>query len=190
MVYTDHKGSNMPFLFLEVSMFRRVVSLLGLLLGICVFFVPSSMAILEKKPMKMVDYILVEKKKRRMTLFSQNKKLREYQIALGFNPVGHKQKKGDGKTPEGIYTIAKKNPNSAFYRTLKISYPNDQDRAKARSKGVSPGGDIMIHGLKHGRVGKKHLQWDWTHGCMALTNEEMREIYDSTRVGTVIEIRP
>lgn len=171
-------------------MFRRVVSLVGLLLCICVFFIPSSLARLEKEALGTVDYILVEKNKRLMSLYSRNQKVREYQIALGFNPVGHKQKKGDGRTPEGIYSIIKKNPKSAFYKTMKISYPNDQDRARARSKGVSPGGDIMIHGLKNGKVGKKHLQWDWTYGCMALTNEEMKEVYDATAPGTVIEIRP
>ncbi len=98
----------------------------------------------------------------------------------------------DGKTPEGKYSITYKNPNSQFHRSLKISYPNAKDKKIAKQNGVSPGGEIMIHGLAEpfAWLGKKHLLRDWTLGCVALTNEEIEEIYDHVKVGTHIQIEP
>lgn len=139
-----------------------------------------------------VDYILVEKSKRRMTLYSKCKKVKTYRIALGQNPKGHKIHEGDGRTPEGLYRIAYKNPNSRFHLSLNVSYPNELDKARATSLGKSPGGDIMIHGFRNGAKSthKIHPHRDWTLGCIAVTNKEMREIYHATLTGAKIEIRP
>ncbi|SHN51529.1 L,D-transpeptidase family protein [Desulfovibrio litoralis] len=138
------------------------------------------------------DRLVVEKKKRLLTAYSKGKVVRIYSIALGANPVGHKQFQGDMKTPEGIYTIDGKNPNSAFYKNLGVSYPNDKDRKFARNKGKSPGGDIKIHGLapEFAYLGSLHREYDWTYGCIAVTNDEIDELYARTPIGIPIEILP
>lgn len=138
------------------------------------------------------DRILVEKKERRLTLFSKGKPLKAYQIALGGNPNGPKERQGDNKTPEGIYRIDSRNKNSQFHLSLHISYPNEKDKKRARELGVSPGGDIMIHGIKNGLswVGEQHAEIDWTKGCIAVTDEEIEEIDKMVPIGTVVEIRP
>jgi len=139
-----------------------------------------------------VDRIVVEKSKRTLTLMDRRKAVKTYKVALGGQPVGAKDRQGDHKTPEGIYSVDAKNPNSQFYKALHISYPNQADRANARKLGVSPGGDVEIHGLgsKWGWLGAKHRLTDWTDGCVALTNEEIDEIYPLVKVGTPVEIRP
>jgi murein L,D-transpeptidase YafK len=139
-----------------------------------------------------VDRIVVEKSKRTLTLMDGRKALKTYKVALGGQPIGAKDRQGDHKTPEGIYSVDAKNPNSQFYKALHISYPNQSDRANARKLGVSPGGDVEIHGLgaKWGWLGAKHRLTDWTDGCIALTNEEIDEIYPLIKVGTPVEIRP
>ena len=139
-----------------------------------------------------VDSILVEKSERMLTVFYEQQAVKTYEVALGGNPVGHKQHQGDSRTPEGLYRIDGKNPNSAYHKNLGMSYPNNADRAAARKLGKSPGGDIKIHGLAngYGSIGKAHLLSDWTLGCIALTDEEMDELYDSVPVGTPILILP
>jgi murein L,D-transpeptidase YafK len=139
-----------------------------------------------------VDRIVVEKSKRTLTLMDGAKILKTYKVALGGQPVGAKDRQGDHKTPEGNYSVDAKNPNSQFHKALHISYPNQADRANARKLGVSPGGDVEIHGLgeKWGWVGTRHRLTDWTDGCIALTNEEIDEIYPQIKVGTPVEIRP
>jgi len=145
-----------------------------------------------------VDRIVVEKAARRMTLRYRGRIVREYRIGLGFNPHGHKQQEGDGRTPEGLYRIDARNPRSGFHLSIRVSYPNTADRARARKRGVSPGGDIFIHGEPNGRGWLiRALSWlglyhrgDWTLGCIAVTNREMREIWANVRTGTPIEIRP
>jgi murein L,D-transpeptidase YafK len=139
-----------------------------------------------------VDRIVIEKSKRTLTLRHGTKILKTYNVALGGQPVGAKDRQGDHKTPEGIYSVDAKNPNSQFYKALHISYPNQADRANARRLGVNPGGDVEIHGLgaKWGWIGAKHHLTDWTDGCIALTNEEIDEIYPQIKVGTPVEIRP
>jgi murein L,D-transpeptidase YafK len=138
------------------------------------------------------DGLRLEKSQRRLTAFHKNRPVRVYLVALGFAPVGHKQFQGDGKTPEGIYTINDKNPRSAYYKNLGISYPNAADRAFARKNDKSPGGDIKIHGLApaFASLGSAHRLSDWTYGCVALTNPEMEELYSRTPVGIPIEIVP
>lgn len=139
-----------------------------------------------------VDKILVEKGARRMTLVSHGEVLKNYRIALGGDPVGHKAKQGDNKTPEGTYVIDGRNKGSRYHLSLRISYPNDSDRRRARELGVNPGGDIMIHGIKNGFswVGDAHAELDWTQGCIAVTNEEIEEINKLAPNGTIVEIRP
>jgi murein L,D-transpeptidase YafK len=135
------------------------------------------------------DKILVEKETRRLTLFSGGRRLKAYHIALGFSPSGPKEREGDGRTPEGIYTIDFHKPDSAFHRALHVSYPSTKDSARAAEAGVSPGGDVMIHGLPNGFGGTYQLR-DWTAGCIAVTDPEIDEIYASVTDGAPIEILP
>jgi tetratricopeptide (TPR) repeat protein len=138
------------------------------------------------------DKILIEKKERRMTLLADGQIVRTYRIALGEIPDGPKERQGDKKTPEGIYSIKGRNKNSRFYISLHISYPNEEDIRHAKKLGVSPGGNIMIHGLKNdfSWMGQTHTQRDWTEGCIAVTNEEIEEIEKLVPNGTIVEIRP
>lgn len=137
-----------------------------------------------------VDKIVVDKSDRKMTLFSQGDAVRSYRIALGDNSQGHKRQEGDERTPEGTYTLDYKNENSIAHRSIHISYPNAADQAAAASRGVSPGGDIMIHGQMNGfgALAPVMQQRDWTNGCIAVTNEEMDEIMAAVDLGTPIEI--
>jgi tetratricopeptide (TPR) repeat protein len=139
-----------------------------------------------------VDRILIEKNARRLMLISQGEVLKSYNIALGGNPIGPKDRQGDNKTPEGIYVIDGRNEESRFHLSLHISYPNEKDKNRAKELGVSPGGDIMIHGIKNGFswVGDAHSAVDWTKGCIAVTDEEIEEISKLAPNGTIVEIRP
>ena len=139
-----------------------------------------------------VDKVLIEKQTRRLTLLARGEVVKTYNIALGGNPFGPKERQGDCKTPEGTYIIDSRNGNSGYHLALHISYPNEDDKRRARELGVSPGGDIMIHGLKNGfaQVGASHTASDWTEGCIAVTNQEMEEIYRFVPDGTVVEIKP
>jgi len=139
-----------------------------------------------------VDKVLIEKQARRLTLLSKGAVVKTYTIALGGNPVGPKERQGDNKTPEGTYTIDARNGSSGYHLSLHISYPNAKDKKRARELGVSPGGDIMIHGLKNGfaQTGSAHTESDWTEGCIAVTNPEMEEIYRFVPNGTIVEITP
>ena len=138
------------------------------------------------------DRILVEKAARRLTLLRGETVLATYPVSLGFTPTGHKTREGDGRTPEGSYAIAYRNPRSVAHLSLKVSYPSPADSAAAQTRGEAPGGDIMIHGLMNGFswAGRLHRMMDWTQGCVGVTNAEMREIYARVDVGTPIEIRP
>jgi len=139
-----------------------------------------------------VDEIRVEKALRRLTLLEDGVAVRTYRIALGANPIGHKQEEGDERTPEGRYVIDYRNLHSRFHRSLHISYPNEEDRRAAEARGVSAGGDIVIHGLPAGWswLGAAHHAFDWTDGCIAVTNEEMDELWERVEEGTPIEILP
>ena len=139
-----------------------------------------------------VDRILIEKNARRLMLISRGEVLKSYNIALGGNPIGPKEREGDNKTPEGTYVIDGRNKDSRFHLSLHISYPNERDKNRAKVLGVSPGGDIMIHGIKNGFswVGDAHTAVDWTKGCIAVTDEEIEEISKLAPNGTIVEIRP
>ncbi len=140
---------------------------------------------------KKIDKILVLKSQRRLQVFSKGKLIKSYKISLGRVPVGAKHFEGDDKTPEGQYLINDKNPNSGYHLNLGVSYPSKADVQFANSNGKSPGGLIKLHGLKNGMgfIGKFHRFFDWTHGCIALTNPEIEELYHNVEIGTVIEIR-
>lgn len=127
-----------------------------------------------------------------MVLLRKGRVLKTYKIALGRNPVGPKVRKGDGKTPEGLYRIDYRNPKSAFHLSLHISYPNHFDVERAKALGVSPGGDIMIHGLKKGPdwISRVHHMFNWTEGCVAVTNEEIDEIWRMVPNGAKVVILP
>ncbi|MDZ4096321.1 MAG: L,D-transpeptidase family protein [Paracoccaceae bacterium] len=134
-----------------------------------------------------VTSIQVHKGARQMYLLHEGKVLKTYKIALGFAPEGHKQIEGDGKTPEGTYFIDRRNPNSNFHLSLGVSYPNEQDIARALAAGEDPGGDIFVHGRSHWRDLNKG---DWTAGCIAVRDAEMDEVYAMVKLGTTIHILP
>ena len=138
------------------------------------------------------DSVVVEKATRRLTLFYQGTALRSYEVALGRNPVGDKVSRGDFRTPEGVFRIEARNPNSKYYRSLRISYPDIRHQLRADSLGVSPGGDIMIHGLPRGKekIGAAHRKTNWTEGCIALTNQEIDELWRLIPDGVPIHIKP
>lgn len=138
------------------------------------------------------DKIVVMKSERRLYLLRDGEILKSYRVALGRQPRGTKLYEGDGRTPEGAYRVVAFNPDSRFYRSIRVSYPNDADRARARALGQSAGGDIMIHGLAPERrqFGGEHWLYNWTSGCIAVTDKEIDEIWQRVEVGTPIEIRP
>jgi len=140
------------------------------------------------------DKVVVKKAERKLYLVKKDKPFRAYSVSLGFRPNGHKQRQGDGRTPEGRYTLDWRNSGSKFRKALHVSYPNYQDKLHARRRGIDPGGMIMVHGQpKAGRnsplreeIGKE----DWTQGCIAVSNLAIEEIWSYTRDGTPIEILP
>lgn len=136
------------------------------------------------------DRVVVHKADRRLELYQGDRLLRSYRISLGREPQGPKRREGDLRTPEGSYLIDYRNPQSAFHRALHISYPRRDQVAAARSRGVPPGGLIMIHGLPNGAgfIGRLHLLSDWTLGCIAVTNDEIEEIWRVVPDGTRIHI--
>jgi murein L,D-transpeptidase YafK len=139
-----------------------------------------------------VDRVVVLKGERLMRLLKDGQVVKSYPVALGRQPDGPKTMLGDKKTPEGTYYVDRRNAHSRFYRSLHISYPNKGDMANAQRLHVSPGGDVMIHGLPNGleRVGELHTMLDWTNGCIAVTNAEMDEIWRLVPDGVPVEIRP
>ena len=157
-----------------------------------------------------VKFIRVLKSERRLELVGRdNQVLKVYRVMLGKNPIGKKLKEGDNKTPEGTYELDLRNPNSEFYKALHISYPNSAEKFKARFKGVDPGGDIMLHGYPNdfkemtswlekvglGNASDEFIRaslpnFDWTSGCIAVTNEEIDEIYARVDIPTTIVIQP
>lgn len=138
------------------------------------------------------DRVVVRKGARTLALYRGTQLLRTYSIALGRTPLGHKQQEGDGRTPEGRYVLDYRNPRSSYHKALHVSYPSAIDTAAAQGRGVSPGGFIMVHGVRNGLgfVGRLHRIFDWTDGCIAVTDREIDEIWSSVADGTPIEIEP
>ena len=133
-----------------------------------------------------VTQIYVSKERRKLYLLHQNDVLKEYKIQLGFAPEGHKRERGDGRTPEGLYMIDRRNENSRYHLSLGISYPNRKDLAAAQAAGIDPGGEIFIHGENNEGPSKR----DWTAGCIAVKDREIEEIFSMVRDGTPIYIEP
>ncbi len=138
-----------------------------------------------------VDFVIVEKSKNKMYLMKNNKVVRQYDVALGKNPIGHKVQEGDHRTPEGRYMLTFKNDQSRFYKSIRIDYPNSNDELIAWARGVSPGGDIVIHGMpnKMGDYRGPMKPRNWTQGCIAVRNHEMDEIWQLVESDTPIDIR-
>jgi hypothetical protein len=140
----------------------------------------------------LADSIVVEKSERRLTLYYRGVPVRKYRVALGRNPVGDKVSIGDYRTPEGLYYVIGRNPFSKFYKSLEISYPDAAHEERAAGLGVSPGGNIMIHGLPphQAKLGAAHALADWTEGCIAVTNAEIDEMWRAVVDGAYIHIKP
>ena len=138
------------------------------------------------------DRVVLRKGERKLFLYRNGQELRSYHVSLGLRPVGHKEHEGDFRTPEGRYLLTRRNPDSEFFLSIQVSYPDANDIAAARKNGVPPGGAIMIHGLpnimRHSR--DRYLSTDWTDGCIALSNEDMLEVWLLTTPDTPIEITP
>jgi len=151
-----------------------------------------SLTLFAESVIPLADKVLVDKSERKMWLIHEDNRYREYEISLGDNPIGHKQKEGDEKTPEGKYTIDYRNPNSSYHLSLHITYPSAEDKRIAKKRGISPGGDIFIHGLPNGMgpLGFGFKNRDWTDGCIAVNDKEIEEIWSLVKNGTPIEILP
>jgi murein L,D-transpeptidase YafK len=139
-----------------------------------------------------IDKLEVYKSKRRLLAYSNGQLVKTYKISLGRQPIGDKEFEGDKKTPEGLYFINDKNPNSGYHKNLGISYPNNEDIQNTKLLSKSAGGDVKIHGLRNktGFISKFHRWYDWTLGCIAVTDEEIDELYNAVKIGTKIEIKP
>lgn len=166
-------------------MFFQILTRRVLIFIFCLF---SVISYAEEK----ADRVLVEKSKKTLSLYRGDKLLSTYHVVFGANPVGHKQQEGDERTPEGKYLLDYKKADSAFYKAIHISYPNAHDIASAKKRGVSPGGAIMIHGQRNyfGWASFVTQFFNWTQGCVALSNSDMEAVWSAVEVGTPIEIRP
>lgn len=180
------------------------ICLLGALLfsGVCAEETPLLMPPVQTKlyseagntPLNQyADFVLVRKSERKLYIYSGDMILKTYPVALGKEPQGQKIKEGDSRTPEGLYTLDWRNPNSKFFRSIHVSYPNVSQLRSAKEAGVDPGGAIMIHGQPSDWVERIQLTFahkDWTEGCIAVENQDMLEIWDLVRDGTPIKIEP
>lgn len=139
-----------------------------------------------------VDLVVVSKSDANMVLMRDGKVLKQYRIAMGDLPSGHKLKEGDQRTPQGRYILDYKKPDSAYYKSIHISYPNEEDKLRAKALGIRPGGMIMIHGQnpRSPLPPEQAQQYNWTDGCIAITNAEMDEVWKAVDEGTPIEIWP
>lgn len=164
---------------MKLSIFRACILVLALLPGI-------AQANIDHDPPR-ISQLLLDKTNRVLHLLSGRKVVRSYKVDLGANPAGHKRFQGDGRTPEGLYYVTHRNPKSSFFLSLGISYPNARDRAYARAHGLSPGGDIFIHGRG---AAIRNPPRDWTRGCIAVPDNEMAEIFNLVAPGTPIYIKP
>ena len=143
-------------------------------------------------PVALADSVVVEKKAHRLTLYFLGRPIKRYLVALGGQPVGDKVSIGDRRTPEGLFAVEDRNDHSDFHLSLRLTYPDERHQARADSLGLQPGGDIMIHGLPKGQgtLGARHRRVDWTNGCIALTDEEIEELWRAVPIGTPVEIKP
>ena len=170
--------------------FLALIAVLGLLTA-SLFIAPERVTLPPPPPLSgQIDRIVVEKAARRMQLMQDGRVVRTYRVALGFTPEGDKRRQGDGKTPEGEFRINRRNDQSAFHLSLGLDYPHEDDLQRAAAAGHDAGGDIFIHGQPNAIDDGFRLRGDWTNGCIAVTNREMREIWEVTPMGTTVEIGP
>jgi len=175
---------------------REIARISCWMAGACLLLVLSSLELLapaqQPAPVQKADSILILKKDHLLDLLYKGKVIRTYKVALGRGGLAPKTREGDALTPEGHYLIDSRNGASAYHRALHISYPNAEDRGRAAKLGVPPGGAIMIHGLPNNMswIGSGHRLYDWTLGCVAVTDPEIDEIWNLVPVGTPVEIRP
>lgn len=173
------------------QVFSALVMLAFLGLGVAWFyFAPAPVPPALPPLVGTVERIVVEKSARRLVLLQGGQEVRVYPIALGFSPLGDKEKQGDGRTPEGVYRIDRRNDRSAYHLSLGLDYPQAEHRARAVEAGVDPGGDIMIHGQPNALPDDMMLKGDWTAGCIAVSNAQMREIWAATGADTLVDVRP
>lgn len=174
--------------------FLSVLPLLGLLVAPVVVtadaFLPAPFG--SDDPFAPAESVVVRKSERRLLLIRDGRVFRSYRVSLGLSPTGHKEREGDFRTPEGEYSLTRRNSHSDFFLSIQVSYPNEQDARRARAQGARPGGNIMIHGLpnvlRYAR--DRYLANDWTDGCIALSNEDMLEVWLFTQTNTPIRIEP
>jgi murein L,D-transpeptidase YafK len=161
-----------------------------LALGVLFYLRPPAVTLALPPLTGIVERIIVDKTARQMTLIQDGRTVRTYAIALGFAPSGDKTRQGDGRTPEGIFRIAVRNDASKYHLSLGLDYPQPGDVSRAAAGGYDPGGDIMIHGQPNLLPDGTIIKGDWTAGCIAVSNAEMREIWSVTSPETVVEVRP
>lgn len=173
-------------------MLLRSIRSLGTACISALFITLALPAVVHGGEFPVADRVLIEKAKRKLHLIKDGKPFRTFKIALGIRPVGDKRREGDFKTPEGRYVLDTRNPNSEFFLSIHISYPNSEDVRSARAKGMDPGGSIMIHGQPNvpTRSEAFYRTQDWTNGCIAVSNSDMIDIWLMTEDNTPIEIRP
>jgi murein L,D-transpeptidase YafK len=172
---------------------RKLLSVMGVIAGfVGIIFTYANLPMTPLPADAKADSVLVLKRERKLILLRGDQRIKEYSIALGANPIGKKIMEGDERTPEGRYKLDYRNPKSIAHLSIGISYPDQNDVAQARAKGVSPGGAVMIHGLPngYGYFGRLHRLMDWTDGCIGVTNPEMEEIWRCVQEDAPIEIRP
>lgn len=170
----------------------KILLIIPVIIFIFAIYADRFLTVIAYQKLELITHIEVEKQKRQMSVYSDGKRLKTYSISLGGSPIGHKTQEGDSKTPEGEYFIDWIHPNSAYYKSIRLSYPNPDDKAQALGRGVSPGGDNMIHGMPNG-LGWKHpwlTKIDWTAGCIAVSNTAIQEIALAITVGAKVTIRP
>ena len=178
---------------MRARLFRGAV-LQALLCGLAVLHFAGPAHAEQRLPSQhqQADSILVVKSERKLHLLKAGRILRTFDVSLGLAPVGPKQREGDFRTPEGVYRLEARNANSDYFLSIKVSYPNAQDLTRARAQGLDPGGQIMIHGLPNTPKydARRYRGWDWTDGCIAVSNSDMVDIWLMTQESTPIEIRP
>lgn len=160
----------------------------AVVVGLCLATLTAPSAVAIEK----AESVLVVKKDRRLYLLREGEAYASFSATFGTNPKGHKQQEGDGRTPEGKYVLDYKNENSGYHLSIHVSYPDANDKAAAKKLGVSPGGNIMIHGQKAGWgwLGSFSRFVNWTDGCIALSDKDMSTVWEAIEPGTPIEIRP
>jgi murein L,D-transpeptidase YafK len=180
---------NVPHTITGLRKCAQAVVVVILVGSFCVVLPPSKEALAS---LGKADKVIVIKSRRILMLMKDGEIMKAYKVALGKSPQGRKIKAGDKRTPEGTYVLDSRNPDSKFHLAIHISYPNDSDVQVAQKLGVSPGGDVMIHGLadQFKKIGKQHRFSDWTDGCIAVTNQEIEEIWQLVPDGVPIEIKP